>query len=265
MRIRKMQQKGIIEEFVARVEPSVLGYDTLYFVVASQDTEEILRQVCLVGVPYLVVPCIGGITVYGITVRDGIRQKAELARRLMKDIRVLSIFEAEGQGFRSNLTRTDLDILEELIRNPRDKIEDLARNTDLSTKTIARCIEKLQKNKVVQFTVMYDPRKIRNFIPHVILAWADGNADDTLRIINERHSESYLQSPFVARNLIVLFMYNKDIFDMDQVTQEIRNIPNLMSADLFIPKKISFHDEWLETAISGLGGPSTLHIAPKRG
>ena len=41
----------------------------------------------------------------------------------------------------------------------------------MSTKTITRCIEKLNKNEGIQFTLIYNPRKIDGYIPHVILTW----------------------------------------------------------------------------------------------
>src|SRR5210317_1330187 len=165
-RIRKMQAKEIIEKFFIKVEPPVLGYGVLYFVVSGENISEILEQASLVGEPYFVVPCVGGITVCGISVKENMEQKIELAKKLMKDVRVLSIFEAENPGFSSNLTKTDLEILEELIKNPREKIEQIAKNTNMSTKTITRCIEKLHENDGIQFTLVYDPRKIENFIPH---------------------------------------------------------------------------------------------------
>ncbi len=114
-RIQKMEKREIIEEFFIKVEPPVLGYGVLYFVVSGENINEILEQVSLVGQPYFVVPCIGGITVCGIVVKENVKQKVELASKLMKDVRVLSIFEAENPGFTSNLTKTDLEILEELI------------------------------------------------------------------------------------------------------------------------------------------------------
>ena len=146
-RIRKMIEKKVIEEFFVKVEPPVLGYGVLYFVVSGENITEILEQASLVGEPYLVVPCVGGITVCGISIKEDINQKIELAKKLMKDVRVLSIFEAENPGFNSNLTKTDLEILEELIKDPRQRIEQIARNTKMSTKTITRCIEKLHENE----------------------------------------------------------------------------------------------------------------------
>lgn len=260
-RIRKMQEKKIIEEFFVKVEPPVLGYGILYFVVSGENIDEILEQARLVGEPYFVVPCVGGITVCGISVKENLDQKIELAKKLMKDVRVLSIFEAENPGFSSNLTKTDLEILEELIKNPRQKIEQIAKNTKMSTKTITRCIEKLHENDGIQFTLVYDPRKIESFIPHAILTWIEGDLKETLENLNNSFSESYLQIPFIAKNQIVLFMYSDNIFKMDELTQKVRNVKNIKSADLFIPKKILFYINWIEKAINEFKKSPKLHLS----
>ncbi len=260
VRIQKMEKREIIGEFFIKVEPPVFGYGVLYFVVSGENINEILEQVSLVGKPYFVVPCIGGITVCGIVVKENVKQKVELASKLMKDLRVLSIFEAENPGFSSNLTKTDLEILEKLIKDPRQKIENIAKNTNLSTKTITRCIEKLQENEGIQFTLVYDSRKIENFIPHVILTWIEGDLKETLENMNNVFSKSYLQIPFIAKNQIVLFMYSDNIFKMDELTQKVRTIKNVKSADLFIPKKISFYSKWLENVINDFKKSSKLHL-----
>jgi DNA-binding Lrp family transcriptional regulator len=179
----------------------------------------------------------------------------------MKDVRILSIFEAENPGFNSNLTKTDLEILEILIKEPRQKIENISKDTGLSTKTVTRCIDKLQENDGIQFTVIYDPTKIEDFIPHAILAWIEGDFRETLEKMNNEFHESYMQIPFIAKNQIVLFMYSHDIFEMDELTQRVRNMDNVRSADLFIPKNISFPLKWLEQAINDAKKSSTLHLS----
>jgi DNA-binding Lrp family transcriptional regulator len=259
-RIQKMEKREIIEEFFIKVEPPVLGYGVLYFVVSGENINEILEQVSLVGEPYFVAPCVGGITVCSVVVKENLEQKIALAKKLMKDVRVLSIFEAENPGFSSNLTKTDLEILEELIKEPRQKIEKIAKNTKMSTKTITRCIEKLQENDGIQFTLIYNPKKIIDFIPHAILAWIEGDLKETLKNMNEIFSESYLQIPFIAKNQIVLFMYSDNVFKMDELTQKVRNIKNVKSADLFIPKKISFYMEWLKNTINNFKKAPKLHL-----
>ena len=259
-RIHRMQKIELIKKFFIKVEPPVLGYGVLYFVISGENINEILEQVSLVGEPHFVAPCIGGITVCSIIVKENLEQKIELAKKLMKDFKVLSIFEAENPGFNTNLTKTDLEILDELIKDPRQKIETIAKNTKMSTKTITRCIEKLQKNEGIQFTTIYDPKKIKKFIPYAIITWIKSDLKGTLEKMNKEFSNSYLQIPFIAKNQIVLFMYSNNIYKMDELTQKVRNIKNVKSADLFIPKKILFYNKWLEKTIIDFKKSSKLHL-----
>ncbi|MBN4046068.1 winged helix-turn-helix transcriptional regulator [Nitrosarchaeum koreense] len=260
-RIQKMEKNKVIEKFFIKVEPPVLGNGVIYFVVSGENMDEVLEQISLVGEPFLVVPCIGGVTVCSIVIKENLEQKIELAKKLMKDVRVLSIFEAENPGFNSSFTKTDFEILEELIKDPRQKIEKIAKNTNMSTKTITRCIDKFQKNDGIQFTLIYDPKRIENFIPHAILTWIDGDLKETLEIMDNIFSKSYLQIPFIAKNQIVLLMYSENVFKMDELTQKVRTIKNVKSADLFIPKKIMFYNKWLEKTITDSKKSSKLHIS----
>ena len=259
-RIRKMENAKIIENFTIKVDPPVLSLGVLYIVVSGQNIKEILKQISFVGKPFFVVPCVGGVTVCGIVVKENMKEKIGLANNLMKDVRVLSIFEAENPGFASNLTKTDLEILETLMKDPRQKIESIAKKTNLSTKTITRCIEKFNENEGIQFTLVYDPSKIQGVIPHAILTWIDGDLKRTLKNLEKNFSDSFLQIPFIAKNQIVLFMYSTDIFEMDDLSQKVRNIENVKSADLFIPKKIVFHHNWLQDAIEESKKSPTLHL-----
>lgn len=260
-RIQKMQEKKVIEKFTIKVEPPILGLGVLYIVVSGQNIKEILEQISLIGEPFFVVPCVGGITVCSIVVKENLQQKIVLVNKLMKDVRVLSIFEAENPGFNSNLTKTDLEILELLVKEPRQKIEKISKEIGLSTKTVTRCIDKLQENDGIQFTVIYDPTKIKEFIPHAVLAWIKGDLRETLEKMNNEFDESFMQIPFISKNQIVLFMYSHNIFEMDELTQRVRNMDNVISADLFIPKKISFPLKWLNQAINDAKRSPTLHIS----
>jgi DNA-binding Lrp family transcriptional regulator len=260
VRISKMENAQIIESYFIKVDPPVLGLGVLYIVVSGQNIKEILDQISLVGKPFFVVPCVGGVTVCGIVVKGNLEEKIELANKLMKDVRVLSIFEAENPGFDSNLTKTDLEILECLMKDPQQKIESVSKKTNLSTKTVTRCIEKLNENEGIQFTLVYDPTKIKGFIPHAILAWINGDLKETLKNLEKKFSDSYLQIPFIAKNQIVLFMYSKDIYEMDDLTHKVRKMDNIKSADLFIPIKITFLHKWLELAIAESKNSPTLHL-----
>lgn len=259
-RIQRMQEDGFIEEFAVRVEPSMFGYGVLYFAVSGEDADDVLAQIRQVGEPYIVVPCIGGIILCSMIVRKGMHEKIEIASKMMKDVRILFIFEAGEPGYGSGLTKTDLRILGELVKNPRQGIETVACRTGYSTKTVTRCIARLQKNNGVQFTLVYNPRRFDNFIHHVIMVEIDGNVDAALRDLNERFSDSYLQIPFITNNQIVLFMYSDGIFRMDEMTHAVRTAKNVKSAHLFIPKRILLFNKWLKDTIREAERIPRLHL-----
>ncbi len=259
-RIKKMIKNGIIEFFTLKVEPPVLGYGVLYFVVTGEDLDEILQQVKLIGEPFFVVPCVGGITVCSIVVKENVQQKIELAKNLMKDVRVLSIFEAENPGVSSDLTKTDLEIINELMKDPRQKIEAIAKKINLSSKTVTRSIEKLQNDDAIQFTLVYEPTKIKGYIPFCILTWIDSDLKQTLEVLKNEFSEYFMQIPFIAKNQILLFMYSDDIFKLDDLTLQARKIPGVKTADLFIPRKIALPQEWIKDAIKEAKKSPTLHL-----
>jgi len=259
-RIQRMEKNGVIEKFTLKIEPPVLGNNLFYVVVTGQNQEDVLKQASLVGEPFLVVPCVGGITVCGIVVTENINQKIELAKNLMKDVRVLSIFQAENVGIPTNFTKTDLEIIEKLIKNPRIKIEDLARQTKLSTKTVTRALEKFHKNDAIVFTLIYDPIKLSGYIPYAIIVGVKDNLDEILVNLEKKFLQSFLQKPFLAKNQIVLFLYSDDIFKLDLLTQKIREANGVVTVDLFIPKKITLPIKWISDAINSSKNSKKLHL-----
>jgi hypothetical protein len=70
-----------------------------------------------------------------------------------------------------------------------------------------------------------------------------------------------LSKPFLAKNQIVLFLFSNNIFELDSITQKIRTVKGVNSADLFIPKKITFPQKWITNAISEARAKGKLHLA----
>ena len=259
-RIQKMIENKVIEKFTLKIEPPILGYNLFYVVVTGENKDDILKQVKLIGDPFLVVPCVGGITVCGIVVKENVEQKIELAKNLMRDVRVLSIFNAENPGISSDLTRTDLEIIEKLLQNPRAKIDEIARATNFSTKTITRSIEKLQNDDAILFSLLYDPEKLSGYVPYAILVWVENDLKKTLKTLEKKFSNSFLQKPFIAKNQIVLFMYSDNIFKLDELTQNVRDVDGVKFADLFIPKEINLPTKWISDSIKLSKSSKKLHL-----
>ena len=259
-RIKKLEKSKVIEGYTVKIEPPVLGYGIFYIVVSGDEIDKELEQIKLIGDPFFTVPCIGGITVCGIVVKEGVEKKIELTKELMKGVRVLTIFEAKTDIMDSKLTKTDLEIIDTLLKNPRKKIEQIAKETILSTKTITRSLEKLYKNESIQFTTMYNPSKLENYIPYVVLTWINGDMKKIKKELDKQFEDKYMQIPFLTQNQIVLFLYSDNIFKLDEITQQIRKISGVDFTDIFIPKKITFPNIWIKNAIKLAKKSPTLHL-----
>lgn len=260
-RIKKLEGSGVIEGYTIKIEPPVLGYGIFYVMVSGSEIKDMVEQIKTVGEPFFIVPCVGGVTVCGIVVSGAMKDKIELVKDGMRDARVLAVLEPGAGAAESNLTKTDLEIIDRLLECPRKRIEDVSREASLSTKTVARSLDKLFGNENIQFTAMYDPTRLGGYIPYAVLTWISGDIRKIKKKFDERFGGAYMQIPFLTENQIVLFMYGGSIFAMDQVTQEIRDVDGVRSTDIFIPKNIVYPNAWLKNAIRAAKRSPTLHLA----
>lgn len=259
-RIQKMIEQNVIEKFTLKIEPPVLGYSVLYFVVMGKELGDILDKIQLVGEQFFVVPCIGGITVCSIVVKENPEHAMEIAKNILRDVRVLSIFEAKNPEIRSDLTKTDILIMDILLNEPRLKIEEIARTSTLSTKTVARSLDKLQNDEAIQFTLIYNPKKMGKYIPFAILVSVNGDVKITLSNLEKKFASSFLQKPFVHLNQIVLFFYSDDIYKIDELSQRVHETDGIQSVDLFIPKEINFPQKWVKDTFEHVKKSKRLHL-----
>ena len=260
-RIAKMEKAGVITGYAVDVEPPSLGYGVFYAVVSGDLAESKLRRLRLIGEPFYTVPCVGGVTVRGIVVEgDAGSKTAMVAEALADDVRVLTTLEAGGPTSGAGLTRTDLEVIEALLDDPRRRIESVAQRTGLSARTVARSLDKLQSDEAVQFTAMYEPARLGGYVAYVALAWVRGSVARAKRELDRRFSDYYMRSSIGTRDQVVLFMYSDSIFGMDEATGRVRKAAGVESTDIFVPKSIVFPQEWVRDAIRRARSSPKLHL-----
>ena len=152
-------------------------------------------------------------------------------------------------------------IRDRLIQDPRKRIEQLSKDTELSTKTINRGLEKLQNNESIQFTLIYDPSKIEGFLCYAVVAVTQEDIPKMLKKFEDEFGEDYLMTPFLAKNQVVLFLYSESIFKMDEMTERVAKVEGTITTELFIPKKIDMPEKWLEKRLETLTKSETLHLS----
>jgi len=263
-RITKMERAGIIQNFTMKVEPPSLGYGVIYLVVPSDDEVGIVKKLKLVGEPFFVVPCLGDITACGIVVEKDVEQKTELVKNLISNARIVLTLDPKESEFRADLTNTDFKILDQLLKNPREKIASISKSTMLSTKTETRTIEKFEKNPAIQFTIIYDPRKLEKFVAFAVLAMVQSDVKKIKTEIETSFGDYFWQVPFTAKELLVLFMYSDNIYNADVMRHKIKEIDGIIFTEVFFPKKITMPTNWISNSIKNAALSQKLHVPIKQ-
>ena len=263
-RITKMERAGVIQNFTMKLEPPSLGYGVIYLVVPSDDEGDIVKKLKLVGKPFFVVPCLGDIIACGIVVEKDVEQKTELVKNLISNARIVLTLDVKESEFRADLTKTDFKILEQLLKNPREKIDSMAKSTKLSTKTITRTIEKFEKNPAIQFTIIYDPKKLEKFVAFAILAMVQNDIKKIKKDIETEFGDHFWQVPFTAKELLVLFMYSDNIYNADVMRHKIKEFDGVVFTEVFFPKKITMPTNWISDSIKNAVRSERLHVPIKQ-
>ncbi len=263
-RITKMIKSGVIQNFTVKVEPPSLGYGVIYMIIPSDNEAGIVKKLKLVGEPFFVVPCLGDITACAIVVEKDLEQKIELVKNLIGNARIVLTMDAKDSEFRADLTKTDFKILEQLLKNPKEKIDSISKSTKLSTKTVTRAIEKFEANPAIQFTIIYDPRKLEKFIAFAVLAMVQSNIKKIKKEIEAGFGDYFWQVPFTAKELLVLFMYSDNIYSADTMRHKIKKIDGVAFTEVFFPKKITMPTNWISNSVKNAARSEKLHVPIKQ-
>ena len=119
----------------------------------------------------------------------------------------------------------------------------------LSTKTVTRTIEKFEKNPAIQFTIIYDPRKLEKFVAFAVLAMVQSDVKKIKTEIETSFGDYFWQVPFTAKELLVLFMYSDNIYNADVMRHKIKEIDGIIFTEVFFPKKITMPTNWISNSI----------------
>ena len=88
-------------------------------------------------------------------VRKGAEDKIGILTDLLKPAEVESIF-GSLRPVTVKIHSSDLEIMKCLLSNPHMRVEDIAKETSLSRKTVAKRLDKMRENHVLQFSIVAD-------------------------------------------------------------------------------------------------------------
>jgi DNA-binding Lrp family transcriptional regulator len=253
IRIKKMINQNIIDRFIVVVNHEFFGYKKLYLVVSGIDLEKdnnsnIFGILSLVGHICEHYVCVGQIHSFGLLIKDNIDQKVEMLKRLITSLTVLGIQEPGKTGTSlEKLKETDFKIIYYLVKDPRTRVEDVARYAKVTTKTVKRRLDNLIRNNIIAFSTTFKPESIQGYILfHILLIGPAGSEIKTFERIRYAHQTHFFSEPIVQSGIIFLNLFAQNVYELDKRYLEIINSSTEIEKSwLFIDKKIKIYQNWI--------------------
>ena len=250
-RVKKMQSSGVIDSFIVKVNPLVLGYSKSCMLVLrvnskAADEKHIRRSLSLLGDILYTGHVLGNISTFKLAVKKEAEEKLELLVDVIGQDLLIQNQTVVFQNVREQPTYTDFKIMRCLLDNSRMEISDIAEKISMSSKTVTRRLEKMIENHVLDFTVQCNFTAVRGYIVSVVSA---NTEKGSYRKVLERSyadlKDSFcVYSPMLSEQDVIYWLFfSKDIFALDSVVKRIESYPGVRKADVFIPISTEYHKE----------------------
>ena len=254
-RVDRMLAAKVIERFLAKVNPSVLGYKRIYALALRKNNlnQELLERFKLVGDIQYQFEVMGGAIGFDIAVKEGTEDKIELLLSSLKPA-LLGVIRSRNREVSQKLTGTDYTIIKQLIRNPRMEIRDIAAATSISPKTVHRRLDKMIRNRVLEFSIQPNPDAMKGYIVFFldVKVKDSGHHQKVLQKIYEELDDHFMILSSDISNQedsIGLLLGSEDAMGIESIRSRIESFDAVEQANVFLPIKLACPQEWILKAI----------------
>ncbi|HEX9320238.1 MAG TPA: winged helix-turn-helix transcriptional regulator [Nitrososphaeraceae archaeon] len=271
-RVKKMQSSGIIDSFIVKVNPLVFGYSKFYILVLritskTTDEKQIRRNLSLLGEILYTGHILGNISTFKLAIRKEAEEKIGLLVDMIGKDMLIQNQTVAFQNVREQPTYIDFKIMRCLLDRPRMEISDIAERISRSSKTVARRLEKLIENHVLEFTLQFNFTAIRGYIVSVVSANIEKGSYG--KIFEKSYSDfkdSFcIYSPMLSEEDVIYWLFfSKDVFALNSVVRKVESYLGVKKVDFFIPISIDYHKELIKKEVERkLGDKRELNILAK--
>ena len=256
-RINKMVSNGAIRSFVLFVNPVVLGYEKeciliLRYVEKTVKEQDILNKISLLGDVLVYILSLEGTANFILSVKDRAQGKIEILIDLLKPSKVESIF-ARYTPITMKIYSSDLKIMKCLLSDLRMLIEDIAKATSLSPKTVARRLEKMRENHVLQFSIVTNltSMNLTGYIEFAVLI--DVKISSHQKIVEKiQHElqEYLLHIPHRYQKEVIFAVFScSNISAVNLILRRLESYDGVNKVESFITTSLTIYQDWLKSEI----------------
>jgi DNA-binding Lrp family transcriptional regulator len=253
-RVDKMVKQKVINRFIVFVDPSILGYKiTCTFAIRKHKlNQDILDKINLVGDIKYQFSVIGGVEGFSIGVRESSEDKLELLLESLKSSMLGVMVQTHSHPKISyKFIETDYQIIKQLLQNPRIEISEIAQIISISVKTVHRRLLKMQRNHLLQFTILPNPQAIKGQIVFYLEIKVEGCYKAVFESIFNKLS-NYLMLSLTHHHqeeTIGLTLASEDSFKIEFIRSQIESLYGVKEANIFFPITMEYNQESIIKAV----------------
>ena len=256
VRVDKMISGNVIERFIALVNPSILGYNTIctFAIRKNKLSNEIIDRIKLVGDIQYQFTVLGGAVGFSIAVREGSEEKVELLlKSLQHAILGVTIQNSSSHpDISKSLRVTDYRIIKQLVLNPRMEISDIGKIISVSPKTVRRRLDRILKYRILEFTILPNPHAMKGQVVFFLEVKIEKGQYCIVveKIYGALHNNLVLSSmAHDQEETIGLILASEDVFKIEYIRSQVESFEGVKEANIFLPIKITYNQEPIVKAI----------------
>jgi DNA-binding Lrp family transcriptional regulator len=256
-RINKMVSSGVIESFIVLINPIIFGYEKFCILIVKNidktiKEQDIFKKVTLLGNVLGISKHLEGAAIFALYARDMTEERIGILTDLLKPATLETVF-ASLRPATMKIQSSDLEIMKRLLSDPRMAVEDIAKETSLSSKTVGRRLEKMRENHILQFTIVTNPSSMRltGYIEFVALIEVKVSSHEGIleRIYHELQ-EYLLHIPNgYQREVIFAVFFCANISTVNLILRRLESYDGVNKVESLIVTSLTIYQDWLKSEI----------------
>jgi DNA-binding Lrp family transcriptional regulator len=257
-RINKMLLNGVIQSFVVLINPLIFGYEKLCVLIVKNidkatKEQDIFTKLSLLGDLVAYSEELQGSYIFRLYVKDITQYKIETVTDLLKPATVEAFFADFSPPPTMKIHSSDLEIMKCLLSDARKSVENIAKETSLSPKTVARRLEKMRRNYVSQFTISRDLTSMRltGYMEFDVLIHVELPRHQSVLEKIYRELDEYLIfiPAWYQREVIVAVFFCANISTTKLILRRLESYSGVIKVESFIRTSITINQNWLKREI----------------
>jgi DNA-binding Lrp family transcriptional regulator len=263
-RINTMVCNGVIQSFIVNVNPALFGYQKECFLTVKHfykkttttiSENNIVKQLNLLGDVRVYAKLLQRSAMFAISLRPGAEDKIALVVDLLKQS-ALNV-EYAFMNYRPipiKVHASDFKIIKALLSNSRLQVEDVAKETSLSAKTVTRRLQTLRENHIVEFGIIRNmsSMQLAGYIEFGIMIHLEGDSfyQPVLeRIYQEMQEYLFVIPHFNEKEGIFLVFFCPNISTVDLILGRLESYEGVNATEILITTRLVYYQEWVKREI----------------